>query len=136
MKKRILYILLIVITISCTNQTSEIININSSKVNEIIIKNKVSYSQQELIDGQVVISDNSEIESFLKLLNQSKIIVQSPSLNANFGFFDIEIIEGKKSHLIGIAYTVYDGVVIFDSNSTKRYKNNELEEMVYRMFVK
>ena len=74
MKKRIFYIILIIITISCKGQNSETFNIETSKVKEIIIKNKVSYSQQELIDGKIVISNKGEIESFLNLLNQSKII--------------------------------------------------------------
>ena len=136
MKKYIFYLTLLILTTSCKGQNNDIIKIDSSRVKEIIIKNKVSYSQQELIDGKIVITNRDKIESILNSLNHSKKILEPPSLNANFGYFDIEIIEGDKSHFYGINYTVYDGVIIADYNSTKRYKNDELEGLVYSIFIK
>ena len=135
MKIYILYFALTILTISCKGQSNETIKINSLNVTEIVIKNKLSYSQQKLAEGKLVITNRDKIEAILNSLSHSKKIIDPPNLNANYGFFDIEIIDGKKSNLYAIVYTVYHGIIISDNNSTNRYKNDELEQIVYGLFV-
>ena len=132
MKKIIVLVVTILVT-SCKSQ-NENLNLDSSKVKEISITNKVSYSIFYLNDEKIIINSTSQINKIIECLNSSKKLNNSPSLNANYGFFDLHIFEEDKKYSFNIVYSVYHGVIVVESNSTNRYKNDELESLIVNLF--
>ncbi|WP_188619933.1 hypothetical protein [Flavobacterium suaedae] len=128
------YLLLLILLQACVKKQSDI-TIDSSKIDEILIINKVDCNPNgDFVKSKVVIDNPKEIKKIVKVLFDSKSISESVNMKVNNGFFEIDFNEGNKNHYYTINYTIYDGVIVRNDYNGERYKNDELEVLVYKLF--
>ena len=124
------------LAISCKGQDENpAITVSSSDVKEITIQNKVYCSMHNLSTKSIIITDVEKIKKILKVFSNSNKIEGNINSRANNGFFEISFNEKAVNHYYTINYTVYDGVVLRNDNNGKLYKNDELEGIIYTLFV-
>lgn len=134
MKQILVYISFLVLITSCNGQEVENDKIDSSKVKDITIVNKVYCNIHNFKTGNVVITNREEIEKIIKGFSYSEPIETDVNMKMNNGFFDISFKEGNKEHLYTINYTIYNGVVLW--NNGNLYRNDRLEAVIYQLFLK
>ena len=135
MKIILTYITVFFFLISCKGQDSKVLKIDSSKVKEISIINKVDYASHKLKPGKIVIKDKKQIEKIINAFSSLENYQIKISSGANNGFFEINFFEGEKEYYYTINYTVYDGVVVRNDLNGDVFKNEKLEGVVYSLFV-
>ncbi len=133
LKSCVFFILFITIN-SCQSQ-SEKVKMDSSKIKEIIITNKVDCSPHHLVGNKLVIKDQSTIDEIIKSFSYSEPIAKTVNLKSNNGFFEIDFYEKDINHYYTVNYTVYDGVVLLNNNNGDMLKNDRLEILIYKLFV-
>ena len=119
--------------VSCNAQEKNK-NIDATKVKEITIINKVYCSTHNLEGEKRVVTNREEIEKIINGFSYSEPITTEVNMKMNNGFFDISFNEGDKEHIYTINYTIYNGVVLW--NSGDLYRNDRLEVAIYQLFVK
>jgi hypothetical protein len=136
LRKYFLIIFLIIIVFACKNGDGNSNAPNSVKVNEIKIVNDVICSAYPLIKKEVKIKDEGQISGILKEIKSLKPIpTNSAMIKINYGYFELLYQQGTVDKSYLIIYSIYDGVVIIDNNDGRFYKNNNLENKVYKYFL-
>jgi len=81
-----------------------------------------------------VITDPGQITAFQVELDSMKE-VQNMNIRYNLGFYEIILYYGNGRHEnTSLIYTIYDGIVFYNENTTKSFKNNHMEEFVRAYF--
>ncbi len=122
--------------LSCKEQIHQSHKIDSSDVKEITIVNKVYCSSVEFVRKKVIITERNQINNIIETFSYAKLIKQKDvGLNRNNGFFEIEFYEGEEEHSYDVVYTIYDGIVVVNSNNGDCFKNDLLEVKIYKLFI-
>lgn len=136
LRKYFLSIFLIIIVFSCKNGDGNSNEPNSVKVNEIKIVNNIICSAYPLIKKEVKIKDEGQINDILKEIKSLKPIpTNSAMIKISYGWFELLYQQGTADKSYLIIYSIYDGVVIIDNNDGRFYKNNNLENKIYKYFL-
>jgi hypothetical protein len=120
-------------TMSC-NTTPQ--NKTALKISKIKITDRtlVNYYRNGRKNKDTVITDSNKVEEFQTQLNSMKAI-ETVEVKSNFGFFEINIFFSNNTKRdLGLIYTKYDGIIIYDYNTNKEYKNNDLEALIAPYF--
>jgi hypothetical protein len=82
-----------------------------------------------------VITDPREIADFQVELDSMKE-VQNMNIRYSEGFYEIILFYNNgRQEDIGLIYTIYDGIVIYNDNTNRAYKNNNMEGFVRKFFT-
>jgi hypothetical protein len=98
-----------------------------------IIKIKITnYTDNEHIKTDTTITDQSDIAEFAEQIHAFKE-VHDLNVKSSFGFYDVIIYysDGSKTDY-GVIYTVFDGVVIYNYNTNRMFKNNEIYNLMLK----
>jgi hypothetical protein len=89
--------LFLILIVSCNGQENKNKKIDTSKIKEITITNKVFCNGgHNLKSGNLVITNEAEIEKIINGLSNSEPIKADVNMKMNNGFFDINFYEGVK----------------------------------------
>ena len=132
----LLKIALFILITSCNGQKEKDINeVVFESVKEITIHNKVECSMHNLIRNSITVRADTEINKIIKSITNSEKIYEKINSRANNGFFEIVFKENNTIHNYTINYTVYSGVIIRDDNNGDLFRNDELEGIIYQLFI-
>ena len=103
---------------------------------KIIDRTHIDYYMNGQVVKEKVITDLVEINKIQTELDSLKE-VQNMNVRHNMGSFEIILFynDGTQEDS-AVIYTVYDGVVFFNYNNSKEFKNDRLEEIVSAYFLK
>jgi hypothetical protein len=136
MKKLLTYIFFMIICYSCNSQIEKDLIIDSNKVKEIKIVNKVNSIYRDYKKETIFLHDRNKIDKILSSFIYLNPVEKEVNTKINNGFFEIIFFEGEKEYYFNILYTLYDGVIVIDLKNGNRYKNDRLEIAIYKHFVK
>jgi hypothetical protein len=123
--------------IGCDASSNKSQNNASRKIFKIKITDRtdVHYYMNGRTIGDTIVTDPAKIAAFQVELDSMKE-VQNMNTEYNLGFYEIILYytNGTKEDT-GLIYTVYDGVVFYNENTAKAFKNNHMEEFVRAYFM-
>ena len=102
---------------------------------KIIDRTNVHYFMNGRTISDTVITNPGDIKTFQTELDSMKE-VRNMNIRYNLGFYEIILsYDNGTRQDIGLIYTVYDGIVIYNENTAKAFKNNHMEEFVHAYFT-
>jgi hypothetical protein len=109
---------------------------NWATLTKVVITDKtdVHYYKNGQTTPTKTITDPEDIKAFRVELDSMKK-VQNMDIKYNMGNYDMILcFKDGTSEEAGLIYTIYDGVVFYNYNTNKSYKNNHMEELVRSYF--
>jgi hypothetical protein len=109
-------------------------NFSGNKANaqpDTIVKIKIiNGTPNHYIKSDTSITNPDDIAQFSQQFKRMKEVFDT-NIQYNHGSYEIEVFyKNGNKNTIDVIYTVFDGVVIADENTSKRYKNNEMDNLM------
>ncbi len=99
--------------------------------NDTIVKIKIiNRTPNHYIKADTVITNPDNIAEFSRQFKMLKEVFDT-NVQSNFGYYKLEVFyKNGREEDFAIIYTVFDGLVIINENTSKRYKDNEMDNLM------
>ncbi len=104
---------------------------NTIGQNDTIVKIQIiNRTPNHYIKSDTVITIHDDLAEFSHQFKMMKEAFNT-NIQSNFGFYELKVFykNGDKD-TIDVIYTVFDGLVIADENTARRYKNNDMDNLM------
>jgi hypothetical protein len=122
--------------ISCKTGNNQSQNQHARRISEIQITDRTAlhyYMKGKTVRTKTIFNSN-QIKDFQVELDSMKE-VQNVNIKYSQGSYDIILFfNDGTSRETALIYTIYDGVVFYDYNTNKSFKNNDMEVLVRNYF--
>ena len=132
----IIFMLASLTCISCetgSNKQGEKAPPTISKI-KIIDRTSLHYYMNGRTISEKIITDPGEIKRFQVELDSMKG-VENMNIRHSLGFYELILFYNNgKQEDTGLIYTIFDGIVFYNYNTNKAFKNNNMEGLVESYF--
>lgn len=99
--------------------------------NDTIVKIKIiNRTPNHYIKADTVITNPDNIAEFSRQFKMLKEVFDT-NVQYNVGYYELEVFyKNRREQDFAVIYTVLDGSVIINENTSKRYKDNEMDNLM------